>query len=473
MLYLVRHVHQASRDSFAMTNLGYVHFLYCAPIYCIFYIRRNFTITCFRSLYAMSHQFPAEIWERVFQHIEGSAIVQPVDIYGDPRETAWNDAQRRCQVFGFLALSSTCKLFNQIVPKFLVSWLRVREVSQLVRIRAVVSQPIRSRNGSEHNADRRLGWWTRRLDLALKARSDARVFTDIWTAYGDLVAQFLSLLPNLIVVVTSVDVESHDCYLLPREVLHALCSLKAIQRLEFVGNEGPCLGDLLDISKELSNLETLCVGRVPGPPLELPEPEEEHEDAPSVVIPKLTFLHIPRQPIYSSLRLFVMASLPSLTHLSHFHLDFDSAITVLFFRTNGHLLRSISTNGIRTSESPYASARVFTFCPNLLTFIFSPRMRDRRQAAAWSHPKLKSLGLRSILPKTMPIDTQLTMNIADSVTSLLGSILDGDLPELRSIRICDIGVVADRLFASHGSLWARRCAEKKVRLEDRQGKQLL
>ncbi len=414
----------------------------------------------------MSHQFPAEIWERVFQHIEGSAIVQPVDIYGDPRETAWNDAQRRRQVFDFLALSSTCKLFNQIVPKFLVSWLRVREVSQLVRIRAVVSQPIRNRNDTEHNADRRLGWWTRRLDLALKARSDARVFTDIWTAYGGLVAQFLSLLPNLIVVVTSVDVGSYDCYLLPREVLHALCSLKAIQRLEFVGNEGPCLGDLLDISKELSNLETLCVGRVPGPPLERPEPEE-HKDAPSVVIPKLTFLHIPPQPIYSSLDLFVMVSLPSLTHLSHFHLDFDSTFTVRFFRTNGHLLKSISTHGIRTSGSPYASARVFTFC------LFSPRMRDPRQAAAWSHPKLKSLGLRSILPKTMPIDAQLTMNIADSVTSLLGSILGGDLPELRSIRICDIGVVTDRLFASHSSLWARKCAERKVRLEDRYGKQLL
>jgi hypothetical protein len=421
----------------------------------------------------MSHQFPAEIWERVFQHIEGPPIVHPLDIYGDSRETAWNDAQRRRQVFTFLALSSTCKLFNHIVPKFLVSWLRIRDISQLVRIRAVVSQPIRSRNASEYNADRRLGWWCRRLDLALKVRSDAHVFTDIWTAYGDLVAQFLSLLPNLIVVVTSVDVDSHDCYLLPREVLHALCSLKAIQRLEFVGNEGPCLADLLDISKELSNLETLCVGRIPGPRLELQGREEEDKGAPSVVVPKLTYLHIPRLPIHSSLHLFAMASLPSLTHLSHFHLDFDSANTVRFFRTNGHLLRSVSTHGIRTSEPPYASARLFMFCPNLLTLIFAPRMRDWRQAAAWSHPKLKSLGLRSILPMTMPIDAQLTRNIADSVTSLLGSILGGDIPELRSIRICDSGVVADRLFASHSSLWARKCAERKVRLEDRHGKQLL
>jgi hypothetical protein len=420
----------------------------------------------------MSHRSPAEIWERVFQHIEDSVVLHSVDNYGDPCETAWNDAQRRRQVFTFLALSRTCKLFNHIVPKFLVSWLRVRDVLQLVRIRAVVSQPIRSRNASEHNADRRLGWWSRRLDLALKARSDGRIFTDIWTAYGDLVAQLLSLLPNLIVVVTSVDVEGHDCYLLPREVLHALCSLKAIRRLEFVGNEGPCLGDLLDISKELLNLETLCVGRVPGPRLELPEPEE-HKDAPSVVIPKLTYLHIPRQPIYSSLRLLAMASLPSLTHLSNHHLDFGSESTVWFFRTNGHLLRSISTHGIRTSEPPYASARVFTLCPNLLTLIFAPRMRDWRQATAWSHPKLKSLGLRSILPMTMPVDAQLTRNIADSVTSLLGSILGGDLPELRSIRICDSGVATDRLFASHSSLWARKCAERKVRLEDRRGKQLL
>ena len=318
----------------------------------------------------MSHQLPVEIWERVFQHIGGSVIVHPVDIYGDSRETAWNDAQRRRQVSTFLALSGTCKLFNQIVHKFLVSWLRVGDVSQLVHVRAAVSQPIRrSRNSSasEHNADRRLGWWTQRLDLALKARSDARVFTDIWIAYGDLVAQFLLLLPNLIVVVTSVGVEGHDCYLLPWEVLHALCSLKALQRLEFVGNEGPCLGDLLDISTELSNLETLCIGRAPGPALRLPEPDEEHNDQPSVVIPKLIYLHIPRQPIYSSLHLFVMASLPSLTHLSHFHLDFDSAVTVRFFRTNGHLLRTISTHGIRTSESPYASARFFTFCPNLLS----------------------------------------------------------------------------------------------------------
>jgi len=420
----------------------------------------------------MSHQFPAEIWEKVFQHVEGPAILHPVDIYGDPRETAWNDAQHRRQVFTFLALSSTCKLFNHIVPKFLVSWLRVRDVSQLVRIRAVVSQPIRSRNPSEHNADRRLGWWSRRLDLALKARSDAHVFAGVWTAYGDLVAQFLSLLPNLMVVVTSVDVENYECHLLPREVLHALCSLKAIRRLEFVGNESPCLGDLLDISKELSNLETLCVGRVPGPPLELPEPEED-KGGPSVVIPKLAYLHIPRLPIYSALHLFAMASLPSLTHLSHFHLDFDSANTVRFFRTNGHLLRSISTHGIRTSEPPYASARLFTFCPNLLTLIFAPRMRDWRQATAWSHPKLKNLGLRSVLPGTMPIDAQLTRNIADSVTSLLGSVLGGDIPELRSIRICDVGVVTDRLFASHGSIWARKCAERKVRLEDRHGKQLL
>ena len=420
----------------------------------------------------MSHRFPVEVWERVFQHIEDPAILHPVDVYGDLCETAWNDAQRHRQVFTVLALSGTCKLFNYVVPKFLVSWLHARDVQQLVRVRAVVSQPIRGRNASEPNADRRLGWWSRRLDLALKARPDGRVLTDIWTPYGDLVGQSLSLLPNLLVVVTSVDVEGHDCYLLPREVLHTLCSLKAIRRLEFVGNEGPCLEDLLDMSKELSNLETLCVGRVPGPRLELPE-AEEHRGAPSMIIPKLTYLHIPRHPIYSSLRLFATASLPSLTHLSHHHLDFDSTSTVWFFRANGHLLKSISTNGIRTSEPPYASARLFTHCPNLLKLIFAPRMHDWRQATAWSHPKLKSLGLRSILPKTMPQDTQLARNIADSVTSLLGSILISDLPELRSIRICDSGVVTDRLFTIHSSLWARKCAERKVRLENRHGKQLL
>ena len=420
----------------------------------------------------MSHRFPAEIWERVFQHIEVSAILYPVDIYGDPCETAWNVSQRRRQVFTFLTLSSTCKLFNHIVPRFLVSWLQVRDIPQLVRVRTIISKPIRSYGSNEHNADRRLGWWSRRLDLALKVRSDSRVLTDIWTAYGDLIAQLLSLLPNLIVVVTSVDVEGHDCYLLPREVLHALCSLKAIRRLEFVGNEGPCLGDILEISSELSTLEILCVGRVPGPRLELPE-HEEHEDIPSIIIPKLTYLQIPHQPIYSSLRLFAMACLPSLTHLSHYHLDFDSTHTVRFFRTNGHLLRSISAHGIRTSEPPYATARVFTLCPNLLTLIFAPRMHDSRQAVAWSHPKLKSLGLRSILPKTMPLDAQCMRNIADSVTSLLGSILGGDLPALRSIRICDSGVVTDHLLASHNSLWARKCAERGVRLEDRHGKQLL
>lgn len=117
----------------------------------------------------MSHRFPAEVWERVFEHIGDSAIIRPVDIYGDPCETVWNDAQRRRQVFTFLALSSTCKLFNHIVPKFLISWLRVGDIQQLVRVRAIVSQPIRSRNTSEHNADRRLSWWSRHLDLALKA----------------------------------------------------------------------------------------------------------------------------------------------------------------------------------------------------------------------------------------------------------------------------------------------------------------
>lgn len=425
----------------------------------------------------MSHQFPTEIWEIVFQHIERSAILRPVDIYDEARETTRTNAQRRRQVFTFLALSSTCKLFNHIVPKFLVSWLRVRDVSQLVRVRAVVSRPIRSHNASEHNADRKLGWWSRRLDLALTVRSNARVFTDSWTPYGDLVAQFLSLLPNLIVVVTSVDVKDWDCYRLPPGVLQTLCSLKAIQRLEFVGNEGPSLRDLLDISKELSNLETLCVGRIPGPPLEHLGPEE-HEGAPLVVIPKLTYLHLPRQPIYTSLALFAMASLPSLTHLSHYHLDFDAEITVRFFRTIGHLLKSISTHRIHTSEPPYASARVFTFCPNLLTLIFAPHSRDWRQAAAWSHPKLKSLGLRSIFPKTMPISAQLR-DPTDSWSGLVAgydlllSLLGSDLPELRSIRLCDFGIVTDPLVARHSSVWARTFAEREVRLEDRYGRHLL
>lgn len=420
----------------------------------------------------MSHQFPTEIWEIVFQHIEGSAILHPVDIYDETTQTI---AQRRCQVFTFLALSSTCKLFNHIVPKFLVSWLRVRDVSQLARVRAVVSRPIRSRNASERNVDRRLGWWSRRLDLAFTARSDAHVFTSSWTPYGDLVAQFLSLLPNLIVVVTSVDVEDWVCYRLPPAVLHALCSLKAIQRLEFVGNEGPSLRDLVDISTELPKLETLCVGRIPGPPLEHLRPEE-HEGAPLVVIPKLTYLHLPRQPLYTSLALFAMASLPSLTHLSHYHLDFDAEITVRFFRTIGHLLKSISTHQIRTSGPPYASARVFTFCPNLLTLIFAPRNCDWQQGAAWSHPKLKSLGLRSVFPKTMPIDAR---NTADSLSGLVAgydlllSLLGSDLPELRSIRLCDFGVVTDPLVARHSRVWARTFAEREVRLEDRYGRHLL
>jgi len=126
---------------------------------------------------------------------------------------------------------------------------------------------------------------------------------------------------------------------------------------------------------------------------------------------------------------------------------------------------------IRTSGPHYASARVFTFCPNLLTLVFGLLVRDWQQAAAWSHPKLKSL---SILPNTMPVHAhaQLTRVIVDSVTRLLGGILGGDLPQLRSIR-CDSRVVTDRLFASHSSLWARKCAKRKVRLEDRHGKQLL
>ena len=119
-----------------------------------------------------------------------------------------------------------------------------------------------------------------------------------------------------------------------------------------------------------SDLETLCVGRVPGPRLELPEPEK-HREGPSMIAPKLTYLRILRQPIHVSLQFLRWL----LSHLSHRHLDFDSARTIWFFRANGHLLRSIPTHEIHTSELPYASARVFTVCPNLFTLVFAPCVR--------------------------------------------------------------------------------------------------
>jgi hypothetical protein len=328
--------------------------------------------------------------------------------------------------------------------------------------------------------------WIRRLDVKMAIPTGR--------AYGHLsptLAHLLRACPNLRVFVSDVSVGSVDCQRTASPVLDALKSLAHLTRVDWAGHEGPSLEDYVDLLPHLAKLEQWTTGRIASPRLDDDEIVEllgqrkllgddvEHTEenrTRAIVLPNLRSLHVSHRPLYSCLRLFAHMDLPSLTHISFRHLDFHAPRIDSLFTALGHQFTHLYTHDIRTSVEPFGYAHVLAMCPNLEHLTFSPRLRDDRHQQDWRHPRLRTLGLRSVLPITVPHEPQLANNIGLSVQAFLQRVLGArvarDLPSLAAICIEDAGDAALEYETKYGGAWDAVCRTVDIRLEDAEGRHI-
>jgi hypothetical protein len=445
---------------------------------------------------------PPELLREIFNFLEDVERFETVG-YQPSSHRLWVERSRRRQnIETKSALLLVSWQFYELAVELAWSWICVYSPARLLWLDGVISRRIipaslkllrdhqadkyRRTNGTEKDAPRHPELWIRRLDVRT-AVPTGRVYSN----QSPTLARLLRACANLRVFVSEFTVGSTDCQRTDSLVLDALKSLRHLTRIDWSGHEGPSLEDYIDLLPHLGKLEQWTTGRIAPPRLDddevisllrqkgLLEEDVEHLEenrTHAIVLPNLKVLQVSHRPLYSALRLFAHMDLPSLTHISFRHLDFHAPRIGSLFSALGHQFTHLYTHDIRTSIEPFGYAHVLAICPNLQHLTFSPRLRDDRHQQDWNHPRLRTLGLRSVLPVTIPVEPQLADNIGLSVHVFLQKVLDArvanDLPSLAGICIEDSGDVALEYEIKYGVTWDGSCRAANVRLDDAEGRRI-
>jgi hypothetical protein len=393
----------------------------------------------------------------------------------------------------------------------------VCSVERLYKLDAVVSTGSRGITSNENHdeLEESKGYparWIRRLDVQLKLNADA--YKDNSPA-AKAVSRILQSCTRLEVFKSDIEIQGEDCARTPQPVLSALENLPNLRRLDFAGHEGPSLGDYITLIPHLSKLEQLRTGRIAEPVLtddQITEeirmlrmsndsPLQDHDagtgmstntntsgmsdvqeargltEGSVLILPSLRALQIPRGPLNSCLRVFNLVQLPSLTYLAHYHIDFHHPRTINFFAAIGKQLTHVYTSGVRTPGAPWGSARLLAACPNLLHLSYTPRLKDENYERSWQHENLRSVGVLSILPKSMPPRQELAINISRSITDYLRELFlakrNGQLPNLEVVRLEDgVDSIHMEYIRQFGLDWLAICQGLFV-LEDGAGQRIV
>jgi len=442
---------------------------------------------------------PPELLRHIFSFIEDVECFDTVRCQPVPRRYLVEMERGRRNIQTKSALLLVSWQFYEIAIELAWSWISIYSSTRLLWMDGVITKRIpskslmhldRHRNTTqsytdtiENNGYHLPGCWIRRLDIVISAPNDLA-----YSHQSRIVAHILRACTNLRVFVSDISVKSVDCQRTASFVLDALKSLRHLTRLDWAGHEGPSFEDYIHLLPHLTKLEQWTTGRMASPHLsdkeviqllqqdgEEDSEQSEEKEARAIVLRNLKVIQVSDRPVYSCLRLISHLDLPSLTHLAFRHLDFQPRTNSLFSAL-GHQITHIYTHDIRTSVGPFGYAHVLVICPNLQHLTFSPRLRDERHQQSWRHARLRSLGLRAVLPLTMPKEDQLANNIASSLETFLrhvsGARIASDLPCLTTIRIEDSDDAALEYETRFGGAWNELCCAAGIRLEDTKGRRI-
>jgi hypothetical protein len=445
---------------------------------------------------------PPELLREIFYFLEDVECFDTVG-YQPSSHRYWVEiAKGRRNIPTKSALLLVSWQFYQLAIELAWSWICVYSPERLLWLDGVISRRIipkslkllhdhqadkqNKTNITEKDAPRHPELWIRRLDVRTAVPTG-----HAYSYQSPTLARLLRACANLRVFVSDFTVGSTDCQRTAFLVLDALKSLRHLTRMDWAGHEGPSLEDYIDLLPHLGKLEQWTTGRIAPPRLDddeivlllrqrglLGEGVEHLEETRThaIVLPNLKALQVSHRPLYSCLRLFAHMHLPSLTHVSFRHLDFHAPRINSLFSALGHQFTHLYTHDIRTSVEPFGYAHVLALCPNLQHLTFSPRLRDDRHQQDWNHPQLRTLGLRSVLPTTIPDEPQLADNIGLSVHAFLQKILEArvanNLPSLTGICIEDSGDATLEYETKYGDTWDASCRAAGIRLDDAEGRRI-
>lgn len=370
---------------------------------------------------------------------------------------------------------------------YIFSWISILSWAKFWRVLALLdAQPadIMPGGGSTITSmgKRRLSHIVRRLDICL-------VFTA--EEYGDnnklimSLARLITGCPNLQVLVTDLSIRGVDCQRTSPVILDSIKVHTFLRRLDFAGHEGPALEDYILLIAYLPNLEQLTTGRIAEPRMEREQLLDalntlnerrllKGAETTKVSWPFLHTIQLSLRPVHSSLRLLQDIGLPHLRRISMKTIDFFEPRVENFFSIVGHQLTHIYTYDIRSDGPPHGYRRLLEACPNLLHLTFAVR-QDDRHSEPWAHQNLQSLGLRNLLPKTMP-EREFAQNVSHAILRTLGRIIlarkNDKLPCLRIIKMEDEGTTPLQFMKIYGAEWARECDVTGILLVESYGRQI-
>jgi hypothetical protein len=445
---------------------------------------------------------PPELLREIFYFLEDVECFETVG-YQPSSLRHWIEIDRgRRNIQTKSALLLVSWQFYELAIELAWSWICVYSPERLLWLDGVISRRIipkslkllRDHQASKYNkaavtkndTPRHPELWIRRLDV--------RTAVPTALAYSNqspTLARLLRACANLRVFASDFAVGLMDCQRTSPLVLDALKSLRHLTRIDWAGHESPSLEDYVDLLPHLGKIEQWTTGRMAPPLLDddqlvlllrkrglLGEDVEHLEETRThaISLPNLTVLQVSHRALYSPLRLFAHMDLPSLTHISFRHLDFYAPRINSLFSALGHQFTHLYTHDIRTPVEPFGYAHVLAVCPNLQHLTFSPRLRDDRHQQDWNHPRLRTLGLRSVLPITIPDESQFADNIGSSVHAFLQKVLGArvanDLPSLTGICIEDSGDAALEYEIKYGVTWDASCRAADVRLDNAEGRRI-
>lgn len=445
---------------------------------------------------------PPELLRHIFSFIEDVECFDTVGFQPSSQRYQFEVNKGRKNIQTKATLLSVSWQFYQLTIELAWSWISIYSDERLLWMDSVIAQRaipaslnlLKVRGNHKSMEEKSIlvdihtpALWIRRLDVnrAISGQYDS-------SPIPPALARIIQACSNLRVFVSDFTVGVMDCQRTSPLILDALKTLKHLTRLEFSGHEGPSLLDYIDLLPHLGKLEQWMTGRIAPPKVEEEQlvdllkerglldenigtiPEETRTRA--IVLPHLTALQVSHRPLYSCLRLIAHMDLPSLTHISFRHLDFHAPRMDALFSALGHQFMHLSTHDIRTPAEPFGHAHILAVCPNIQSLIFSPRLRDDRYQQDWKHPNLRVMGLRSVLPTTIPEEPQLAKNIGLSLESFLERVLaaraSNALESLTTIRIEDASAAALVYQTQYGNHWNEMCHRAGVRLEDAEGRRI-
>ncbi|KAH6906758.1 hypothetical protein BKA70DRAFT_1372363 [Coprinopsis sp. MPI-PUGE-AT-0042] len=411
-------------------------------------------------------QLPVELWRIILRYTIRLRGASRIDLPDHFLTKVPDDSECILRDSGFIEdrinLSHVCQTFRRLVTEISVEYMVITNGRQLEYMAMILK-----------TSEKRLGESAVRLDMQIRGRYKPKYLSTI-----------LEYAPNLLVFVNRNGINKENHGRIPKQMMLALIMYgRNIRRIEFhTTAEAPTLYDLIDISRHLTNVNTLymlCVHAYPTNPAIM-------DKLPPLVFPNLKTLSLglipePTEPRkeyaltwdpFFSLVSMSECQLPKLERL-----DTELFPTAMphFFVFHGHKLRTFKlTTWSASFDSVLADG--LNLCINLHDLVLAIANGDR-VVFPTAHPSIQRICITSLGDEDVHVPKRVfDIAVMTPLNSLLHQLSESftSASPLKEVRVNNSGGFAGLIphaCADWLDSWWRRWNVRGVAFVDRIGEE--